>query len=108
MMFIVSTDGTIPAETIALRWRTSTKRKIALYPLNTTDKILENYLLKKYNISLKILALKILNNTKIMNDKGGKLITVITNKEIEKLARLITFGTGRLYGSNILKFAFKY
>lgn len=108
MTFIVSTDSVVPAETIAIRWRASTKRKIALYPLNATDKILENYLLKNYNISLKILALKILNNTKIMNDKGGKLITIVTNKELEKLARLITFGTGRLYGSNILKFAFKY
>ena len=47
MTFIVSTDSVVPAETIAIRWRASTKRKIALYPdYNYSDtkwKVIEMY-----------------------------------------------------------------
>ena len=108
MIFTIKTDKLVTEEALKRRWLAAARKKVILYKLGADEIALDNYLAKNYSITLKSLCLAIILNTKIVADKSGLLITQIKNPELERLARLITFGTGKVSGSKILKYAFEY
>lgn len=108
MLFVVQTRPTTlytPEQQMALLY-SAARRKILLYPKKTNEKLLDRYIKEQYNSRLIFVCLKILSNaTFSLNNKNEIIITVV-DKRLAKLASLITYGTGKVPGSNILKFAF--
>ena len=76
------------------------------YPLKASDTLLNNFLKQHYNDELKNLCIKILLNLIFYKDKDHFILS-FKNPEIEKLARLITYGNGKVPGSQILQVALK-
>ena len=50
--------------------------------------------------------MRILTNSYIMQNYNGELVIKIQNPRLEKMARFITFGDGKIQGSQILRFAY--
>ena len=78
--------------------------------LNHTLKVSEvklNELLKKeYNLTLISACMYLLSHCKIQQDKDDNIIALFENKNLDKLATLITYGNIEVHGSKILKEAF--
>ena len=81
--------------------------KVLLLRAGAQEIALNNYLLKKYKINLRVLCLNIINNMQFMTDFENNIIAKTKNKDLDKLARLITYGNGQIQGSPILKWALK-
>lgn len=80
-------------------------RRLQAFPKYTAEKLLDQYLKETYQITLKHACYLIILNCKVEELKDTLTVTV-TNKELDKIARVITFGTGKLSGSRILAFIF--
>lgn len=81
-------------------------RRLQMFPLNTTEKLLNAYLQEQYQITLKYACYLILRGCTVEEQQDELLITV-TDKKLDKLARLITYGTGKISGSRLLSFMFQ-
>lgn len=77
--------------------------KIIKCKIGAKEKQLDRFLLKNYNAGLKPLCLWILKNMKFNSDLDDNIIVTIRDPELDQLARLITYGNGRMQGSSILK-----
>lgn len=79
---------------------------INLYSIKSSEQKLNQYLLNEYKLNLKQASLFILRHSKILQDKAGNVTVLFTDRKIDKLASLITYGNGKISGSNILVIAF--
>jgi hypothetical protein len=80
-------------------------RRLRNFPINTTEKLLNNYLKENYNMTLIYACYLIILNSKVEESKD-ELQILIKDKQLDKIARIITFGTGRFLGSRIIPFIF--
>ena len=80
--------------------------RLQAFPTNTTEKLLDRHLREQHKITLKHACYLIVLHCTIEEQEDDLVIT-IADKNLEKLARLITYGTGRISGSRILSFAFQ-
>ena len=84
------------------------RRYIILKKLGADEERLNRYLLSKYNKTLKQLCMRLIFSAQISKNFDQELIIIFQTKEDENLAKLITFGTGHIMGSQLLKTAFTY
>ena len=98
---------TEPQDITKLQWKYYARKNIILYAMKSNEILLNRYLLKTYNISLKYACLVLLIESKQSFDQEKNMYIYWIDKKYEKLARLITFGTGKVPGSKILQKAFK-
>ena len=77
--------------------------KINNSKFGATEIILNNYCLENYNKDLRTICKIILLSTKFTSDNNGKIIGKIVDPKIDKLARFITYGNGKIKGSQIIK-----
>lgn len=82
------------------------KARVFSYNFGPTELLLENYIQTHYNIKLKQMCFLIIDGLKIDASTADEVIVYFTNEAQEKIARIITFGTGKLLGSRILTKAF--
>ena len=82
----------------------SARRKIFLYKFGATEEALDQYCKENYKVSLRLACIQILFSSRFMVDFTGTLV-IDTGEKWDKVARLITFGNGKLLGSKILKYA---
>ena len=75
--------------------------RVAGFPVHPTEILLDGYLQKNYDVSLKHACYLIILNCHVEEVKDSLIIT-LSNKKLDKLARLITYGTGKILGSRIL------
>ena len=75
------------------------------YPLQASDKILNDYLQQQYKDNLKNLCVKLLLNLTFYRGDDGNFILIFKDPKFDKLAQLITFGNGAIPGSRILQIA---
>lgn len=105
MLFTIKNNKYLSAD----RLRTTTLLQayyiIQKYPMRAQEIALDNYLKQQYKISLKNLCVKLLLSITFYKDDSGDFILLFKDKEHDKLASLITYGTGALPGSQILKIA---
>lgn len=80
------------------------RRTILLYKFGSAEKQLDAYCKQTYNQPLKYVCFRLISNCSVNADSRGTVITFKDDK-LDRLARLITHGNGRLYGSDILKAA---
>jgi hypothetical protein len=76
---------------------------LTLYKFGVTEVLLSRYLQEKYNIPLRKACLLILQNSTYHINFKQEIIVTIKEPKLNELANIITFGTGRLMGSDILK-----
>lgn len=79
---------------------------IDLYKITPAHKPLSDYLWKTYGLSLKAACMVVLANCKFQKNKNNELFVLFNSKKIDKLASIITYGTGKIQGCSILKEAF--
>lgn len=82
------------------------RRKIRLYKTGANEIGLNKYFYTNYKCSLKTMCIHILFKCKFMINNNNEVIVKIPDRQLDNLATFITFGNGRLQGSNILKDAF--
>lgn len=87
------------------KFKLNALKRFRSFPIAVTEKLLDKYLKEKYNITLTNVCYLLILNCKIEESKDTFVITV-NDKQLDKFARLITFGTGRLSGSRIIPFMF--
>ncbi len=88
-------------------WKQLAARRIILeYKLNTDDRLIEQQVYDKYQVTLKQAALDILQHCNFSYKEQSCTITILDKKH-DKMARLITFGSGKCHGSGILITALK-
>lgn len=73
--------------------------------LSTQDKIIDRYLKENFNTGLKNMCIKLIYNAKLQKVSTNNL-RITFNKDDDEIASIITYGTGRFTGSNILIEAF--
>ena len=79
----------------------SARRKILLYKFGANEKYLDRYFKVNNNITLRLLCIRILFESRFMTDFNGRLV-IDTGRKWDKYARFITFGDGVISGSKIL------
>lgn len=79
---------------------------IATYKIKPAQKQLNDYLWKKFGVTLKAACALVVANCKIQKNKSNELIVTFPSKRIDNLAALITYGDGKIQGCSILKEAF--
>lgn len=78
---------------------------IQKYPLKASEQLLEQYLEQQYKTTLKNLCIKILLSATFHKDLDGNLVILFNDPTYDRLAQLITYGTGAIPGSRILQIA---
>lgn len=81
-------------------------KRLQLFPFNTTEKLLDNYLQEHHQLTLKYACYLIIRECTI-EEQQDDLVVTVNNKHLDKLARIITYGTGKCSGSRILPFIFQ-
>jgi hypothetical protein len=75
---------------------------IAFYVITANDLALEKLLKKTQNFDLKTVCYNLIKNMSFSTDVEN-IIIKFKNQDDDKLARLITYGDGKVNGSNILR-----
>jgi len=96
-----------PQDITKLQWKYYARKNILLYTMRSNELLLNKYLLQTYKISLKHACLVLLVESKQSFDQENNMYIYWVDKKYERLAKLITFGTGKVPGSKILQKAFK-
>ena len=76
------------------------------YPMQASEKLIEKTIFKEYNISLKTACNYLVLVADLYKNNEGNLVVVFKNPYWDRLARLITYGNGKIPGSKILQIAF--
>ena len=85
------------------RAKTKARLQLALHTFGPSELLLSRYLQENYNLSLRGACLAILNNTTYNVNLLREIIVTIPDPTLNKIAKIITYGTGRIVGSHILK-----
>ncbi len=107
MQFIATYNNKTATAIAKIKFPLYSKQKIHLYKNGAREIILDNYLKKHYNTSLKAACILITSSAIISTDCDKDIIYTIRDEKLSKLARLITYGNLDVQGSNILNAAFK-
>lgn len=86
-----------------LRWA---KIRILAHSMGPTELLLDKYLKAHYKTGLKSACIFLTYNVEIDATQSTDVRVYFKNDQFEKMARIITFGTGKLLGSRILLRAF--
>jgi hypothetical protein len=96
--------STSPKADLAIyRTKRQARLNLTLYPMGVTETLLSRFLQENYNITLKSACLAILQNARYNLNIDQDLIITIPDPELNAIAKLITYGNGKLLGSHILK-----
>lgn len=107
MFYTIDNPANLPEDLVKVRLLQSARKKITFYRMGVTERQLEKYLQNKYHtqVPLKTMCLKIVFGAKYTRNLLGDIVVIIPNEDLDTIARIITYGTGRLGGSNILRYA---
>lgn len=80
-------------------------RIISLYGFGAAEIAMDRYCKQHYRLPLRLMCIRILMSAKVMT-VDNSYFAIIADKNLEKIARLITYGNGIMNGSSILTDAF--
>jgi len=83
--------------------KASAWKVLAFYRVRTSEYALDKYLRETYNLGLREAGLHILRNSTFHKTYDKSIVVLFKDKNIDKLATLITYGNGQVHGSDILK-----
>lgn len=102
-MFFVIKSSTPQADLAIYRARHNAQFKLALVSLGPTELLISRYLQENYNMSIKAACTSILQNARFIVNLQQEIIVTIPDPKLNTIARIITYGTGVLQGSRILR-----
>ncbi len=107
MIYTINLSNYTPAYQLVAKpkFKFNAFKRLRAFPVYTTEKLLDQYITKTYNMTLKYACYLIILNCQVEESEDSLVIT-LPNKELDKLARVITYGTGKISGSRILSFIF--
>ena len=91
------------ADLTIYRAKKQARLKLALYRMGLAETLISRYLQENYNMTLKTACMAIIQNARYDLNIERDLIITIPDPELNKIAKLITYGTGVLAGSHILR-----
>jgi hypothetical protein len=108
MIYTINTSKYTPIyrSVAKAKFKRNAFKRLQLFPCNTTEKLLDNYLQEQYQLTLRYACYLIIRECTI-EEQQDDLVVTIKNKHLDKLARIITYGTGKFSGSRILSFIFQ-
>lgn len=80
-------------------------QRLRYFPIRVSEKLLDKYLKENYNMTLLYACYLIILNSRV-EQSSEEIKIFIIDKELDEIARVITFGTGRYLGSRIIPFIF--
>ena len=102
MFFVIR--STCPNTDLTIyRARRRARLQLTLYPQGPAELCLTRYLQENYQMSLYQACLAILQNAKFSLNLDREIIVTIPDPKLNHIARIITYGTGLISGSNILR-----
>lgn len=102
-MFFVIKSNTTNSDLAKYRTKRYARKALALYTFGVTEALINNFLQANYKITLYDACKKILQNLTFSLNYQGEIIGKIPDEELNEIARIITYGTGRIPGSQILR-----
>lgn len=81
-------------------------KRLLYFSKATTEILLDQFLYKTYGVSLITACRLIITGCKITMKSPEEYTVTLPNLYLDKIARTIMFGTGKIGGSSILKFIF--
>lgn len=97
-------NSTSPVADLAIyRAKRTARIRLALFRLGPAEVLLSRYLLENHNLTLQQACINILQNARFNLNIKREIIVTIPDPELNNLAKLITYGTGKIQGSKILK-----
>jgi hypothetical protein len=79
---------------------------IATYRVTPANKKLNDYLWKEFGLNIKAACSMMVANCKVQKNQSNEIIITFPAKKIDRLASIITYGTGKIQGCSILQDAF--
>ena len=108
MHFSISLDKKYDSFKVKDKIRVTAVNNVLRYSHKSTERALDRYIKEQYKMSLEDLCLVIIYSTKIEQVAPREYTVIIPDPRLDDAARLITFGDGKLFGSNILLKAFDW
>ena len=105
MVFYIENKNNLPFDLLRAQLLRKARRSILFYRESTAEKLFNQYFMQNYKTNLKLMCLKILRASRVMQNYNGDVVVKIISPQLEKIARFITFGNLDYPGSKILKFA---
>ena len=97
-------QSTSPKADLAIyRAKKQARLRLASYRIGPTEILLSRFLQENYNITLKAACQSILQNARYNLNIEQELIITIPDPELNAIAKLITYGNGKITGSKILR-----
>lgn len=78
----------------------------ATYRFTPAQKALNDYIWNNFGVNLRSASLMVIANSRIQKNNDNEVIITFPSKRIDKLASIITYGTGKIQGCPVLKEAF--
>lgn len=102
MFFIWRNKYKLPIKLISHEVKVTAIRVIKKAQLGAAELALDKYLKETYKISFKDACILLIGKAKFMSNSATEIIIKFPTK-LDPLARIITYGTGSLAGSKILR-----
>lgn len=77
--------------------------RVLAYTFGATEEELSEYLKKRHNLTLHEACRKIIYDLSFTYNDDGDAIATIQKRDTDDLAKIITYGTGTICGSRILR-----
>lgn len=102
MFFVIRSD--CPNKDLLVhRAKRKARLQLALHSFGPSEILMSRYLQENFGINLRLACLSILQNTQYSLNLRQEIIVTIPDPHLNRLAKIITYGTGKVAGSHILK-----
>ncbi len=101
----IRTKVKIPYLVFPWQLKLKAHQRIVRFKMAGDELALNKFIEEAYHTSLKLMCIKLLNNSTI-DISDGEFVIYFNSKKWDRLATLITYGNGKTNGSKILQNAF--
>lgn len=105
-MFFTIKSSTPKQDVAKYKTRRTANTVLLCYPFGVSELLLNRYLSENYNMSLRTACKKLITCAKVSLNFKNEIIITFPDPVLNNIAKIITFGTGRVPGSNILRTIF--
>lgn len=102
-MFFVIRSSCPNKDLLIHRAKKKARLQLILHSFGPSELLLSRYLQENYGVSLRTACLDILQNTRYNLNMKQEIVVTIPDPTLNKIAKIITYGTGKVSGSHILK-----
>lgn len=102
-MFFKIKSTSPDTDLVIYRSRRQARLKLTLHRFGPSELLLSRYLQEQYGITLRAACIQIIQGAQFHVNFERDIIVTIPDKQLNDIAKIITYGTGIITGSRILK-----